>query len=223
MWDFKKNIFMVENDVTNNIYCYSISFTASSFNQDCLGNEVPTTYETLTLTLQDIDGNPVIATENYDFYLSFREKTCLTQETEVEMLYSVISGNSAVSGTYATETYVDCGQGSCELEYQQYISVASTPPGLPSIIECPSTPTLEQGLISSINQTAPDNGCSLVLDSICYIDTVTDGVIASGDIVYDEFNNPIIGGNQYYKISLMSTYVVLISDGGVMNVDTICF
>lgn len=81
---------------------------------------------------------------------------------------------------------------------------------------------LEQGNISSLSESSPVNGCSLVLDSVCYIDTVTNGAITSGDIVYDEFNNPIIGGNQYYKIALMSTYIVLISDGGVMNVDTIC-
>ena len=85
-------------------------------------------------------------------------------------------------------------------------------------------PTLESGSISSINQAAPDNGCILTLDSVCYIDTVTNGVITTGDIVYNDVSgtNPIIGGNRYYRISLVSTYVVLISDGGVMNVFNIC-
>ena len=85
-------------------------------------------------------------------------------------------------------------------------------------------PTLETGSISSINQTAPDNGCTLILDTVCYIDTITNGVIATGDIVYTDVDGllPVIGGNQYYRISLMSTYVVLISDVGVMNVFNIC-
>lgn len=85
-------------------------------------------------------------------------------------------------------------------------------------------PTLETGSISSINQTAPDNGCTLILDTVCYIDTITNGVITSGDIVYQDIagTNPILGGDTYYRISLMSTYVVLISDGGVMNVFNIC-
>lgn len=89
-------------------------------------------------------------------------------------------------------------------------------------ISIPST--LETGSISSINQTAPDNGCVLILDTVCYIDTVTNGVITTGDIVYTDVDGlfPVIGGNQYYRISLMSTYVVLISDGGVMNVFNIC-
>jgi hypothetical protein len=83
---------------------------------------------------------------------------------------------------------------------------------------------LEEGSISSTNQTAPDNACALLLDSVCYIDTVTNGAITSGDIVYNDIggSNPIIGGNQYYKISLINVYTVLISDGGVMNVVSIC-
>lgn len=85
-------------------------------------------------------------------------------------------------------------------------------------------PTLEQGSISSTNQAAPDNGCALVLDSICYINTFTNGSITSGDIVYHDVNgtNPIIGNNQYYKISLVDVYVVLIDAGGMMNVVSIC-
>lgn len=87
-----------------------------------------------------------------------------------------------------------------------------------------STVVLEEGSISSTSQTVPDNGCAMVLDSICYINTATDGAITSGDIVYNDINgtNPIIGANRYYKIQLINRYVVLISDAGVINIDSVC-
>ena len=89
-----------------------------------------------------------------------------------------------------------------------------------------STPTviLETGTISSTSQPVPDNGCVMFLDSICYIDTANEGMITSGDTVYHDESgtNPIIGGNQYYKISLINKYVILVSDLGVINVDSIC-
>lgn len=90
--------------------------------------------------------------------------------------------------------------------------------------EMTPTPTLEQGSISSTNQAAPDNGCALVLDSICYIDTFTNGVIANGDYVYNDMSgtNPIIGNNQYYRISLINTYTVLIDAGGGITEVSIC-
>lgn len=89
-----------------------------------------------------------------------------------------------------------------------------------------STPTvvLESGSISSTSQPNGDNGCAMVIDSICYIDTSTNGRITSGDTVYHDESgtNPIIGGNQYYKISLIDNYVILVSDLGVINVYSIC-
>jgi hypothetical protein len=83
---------------------------------------------------------------------------------------------------------------------------------------------LEQATISSVSQATATNGCVLVVDSICYVNTSTNGQIATGDIVYNDAagTNPIIGNNQYYKITLVNGYVVLINDLGEMFVDTIC-
>lgn len=87
-----------------------------------------------------------------------------------------------------------------------------------------ATMGLEMGSISSTSQALSAGACDLILDSVCYISTSINGVITSGDIVYQDIagTNPILGGDTYYRISLMSTYVVLISDGGVMNVFNIC-
>jgi len=85
-------------------------------------------------------------------------------------------------------------------------------------------PTLESGSISSTSQVDFPGGCDLILDTPCWIDTLTNGVVTSGDTVYSDAGgiNPILGGNQYYKISLVSSYIVLIDNLGVISVSSIC-
>lgn len=171
MWSFKINIFQVENivEVTSDIHCYSLSFSASSFNNECLGNPITTTIETLVITLKDINGNPIIATENYTFGVLFNEKTCLYPESQVTRQYTVVSGNSSVSGTYSTNTSVDCGQGNCEPEYTQYLSIDSVPTQLPNIVNCagpvclawttapPNSPPATEGDRTTINYVDCNN------------------------------------------------------------------
>jgi len=83
---------------------------------------------------------------------------------------------------------------------------------------------LESGAISTDSLALPDTGCALTIISNCWIDTFTDGIISSGDKVYHDVDgtNPIVGGNLYYKISLVNSYVVLIENDGTMSVHTIC-
>lgn len=85
---------------------------------------------------------------------------------------------------------------------------------------------LEQGNRSSINQAAPNNGCNLTVDTICYLETSVNGVVTNGDYIYNDINglSPIIGNNQFYKVELLSAfYVVQVNDGGQMTDVTVCF
>lgn len=86
------------------------------------------------------------------------------------------------------------------------------------------SPILESGAYSSVSEPLPDNGCALTIDTNCWIDTLTNGIITSGDIAYTDVDGtiPIIGGNQYYKMSLVNSYVVLIQNDGTVSVHTIC-
>lgn len=85
---------------------------------------------------------------------------------------------------------------------------------------------LEQGGISSSSFSADaENSCSvLVIDNVCWFDTSVNGKITSGDIVYSDSlgTNPFMGGNQYYKVLLGKSYIVLINDIGVLSISTIC-
>lgn len=87
-----------------------------------------------------------------------------------------------------------------------------------------ASPTLESGSISSISQVLPDGSCDLILNSICYINTAVNGVITSGDTVYQDISgtNPILGENRYYKILLVNSYIALINDLGVISVHQVC-
>jgi hypothetical protein len=83
---------------------------------------------------------------------------------------------------------------------------------------------LESGSISSISRATSGIVCSELLDTICYFDTSINGAINSGDIAYtNELGTiPVVGGNQYYKVSLINIHSVLISDTGVITLDTLC-
>jgi len=92
------------------------------------------------------------------------------------------------------------------------------------INDVPVSPILESGAYSSVSEPLPDNSCALIIDTNCWIDTITNGIITSGDIAYTDVDGtiPIIGGNQYYKMSLVNSYVVLIQNDGTISVHTIC-
>jgi hypothetical protein len=90
-------------------------------------------------------------------------------------------------------------------------------------------PALEAGGISSTSLTDPSTGCSLTIDSICYFDTAVEGIITSGDIVYNDIDgtSPINGGGLYYSVTINTIsgfyqYVVLINSVGVMTVNSTC-
>lgn len=85
-------------------------------------------------------------------------------------------------------------------------------------------PVLESGAYSSMSQPLPDTGCALTINTNCWIDTATNGMISTGDTAYTDVGGttPIVGGSQYFKMSLVSSYVVLIDDFGVVSVHTIC-
>lgn len=88
-----------------------------------------------------------------------------------------------------------------------------------------STAVLEQGGISSASSADSANLCNVLLvDSICWFDTAVNGTISSGDIVYNDASgtNPVMGANQYYKVLLGSSRIVLINNAGVMTISTTC-
>jgi hypothetical protein len=98
---------------------------------------------------------------------------------------------------------------------------------------CPTTTTttttiapssLESGAYSSISEALPMNVCLLTIDTNCWINTSSPGVITTGDIVYSDVDGlfPIVGGNQFYKMSLVSDYTVSIDNVGTITVNTIC-
>lgn len=83
---------------------------------------------------------------------------------------------------------------------------------------------LEMGSISSTSQILPTDACNLIIDSVCYISTSINGVITSGDIVYQDVSgtNPILGGDTYYKIYLVDSYIAQVDNLGVITINSTC-
>lgn len=88
----------------------------------------------------------------------------------------------------------------------------------------PEPTLLELATISSASLETPDIGCTLTPDATCWVDTASPGIITSGDTVYvDEMGTTVFEGNNfYYKITLVSNYVVQVDNLGVMSVAVIC-
>lgn len=85
---------------------------------------------------------------------------------------------------------------------------------------------LEQGGISSTSSSIAESTCdTLTVDSICWFNTYIDGVISTGDFVYNDVDgtNPIMGGDQYYKVLLSGlSYIALISNTGSITINNNC-
>ena len=83
---------------------------------------------------------------------------------------------------------------------------------------------LQEGSISSTFQATNQDVCSLFVDTPCYIETVTTGLVVNGDKVFSDAQGivPIAGQGRYYKLILIDIYNVSIDDNGVITVDSIC-
>jgi len=84
--------------------------------------------------------------------------------------------------------------------------------------------TAEVG-ISTLFVTDPNDSCTLVVDSLVWVDLQNSSMLTSGDVVY---NNSILtilfnGGGNYYKMSYLGIeYGVQISATGVLGVYNLC-
>lgn len=87
-----------------------------------------------------------------------------------------------------------------------------------------SIPTLEMATYSSSFEVSPTTVCSLIADTDCWVNTSISGAITTGDTVYTDIagTTPLLGGNNFYKITLINIYIVQIDDSGIVSVDSIC-
>ena len=102
---------------------------------------------------------------------------------------------SSTSSTTTTTTTCDCSLNGLTATY-------ITPPTT-TTSTTPSSGTIDPGAISS-NTSPVIIDCSLVLDSICYIQHQAINTVSVGDRIYNNSSgtNPFTGNGQYYKIQL---------------------
>ncbi len=170
----------------------------------------------ITLTTAGADSGPFDLYSNLDGYVS-------AFATGISKSALLAGYSSAVVPDFTTTIRVK-SNGDCV----NYIDIVLT--GLTTTTTTTTAaPVLEAGGISSASLADPSTGCSLTIDSICYFDTAVDGIITSGDIVYNDIDGltPINGGNLYYSVTINTIsgfyqYVVLINSVGVMTVHSTC-
>jgi len=124
---------------TNNsavISCYTVdSVTLAPFNEDCLGQQTTTQSEQFTVTLRNSSGDPVVATQNYQFTLQFNVNSCSGSYVD-NLPVTINSGTSSTNFTNYTSRASDCGQGSCTEETSVYTGQSSPPSQLSGITTC---------------------------------------------------------------------------------------
>ena len=102
---------------------------------------------------------------------------------------------SSTSSTTTTTTTCDCSLNGLTATYITPVTTTTS--------TTPNTGTIDPGAISSnTNPTTID--CSLLLDSICYIQHQAVGNISVGDRIFNNVSgtNPFVGSSRYYKIQL---------------------
>jgi hypothetical protein len=109
------------------ISCYGLTqVTNASFNESCLGTPYTTQSETITITLRNSAGNPVVAAEPYTFYIALDVNQCNSAPFTDSYPMTIASGQSSVSYMNYTSRASDCGQGSC-MEESYFTGAVTTP------------------------------------------------------------------------------------------------
>jgi hypothetical protein len=78
------------------ISCYGLTqVTNASFNESCLGTPYTTQSETITITLRNSAGNPVVAAEPYTFYIALDVNQCNSAPFTDSYPMTIASGQSS--------------------------------------------------------------------------------------------------------------------------------
>jgi hypothetical protein len=101
----------------------------------CLG-PYTTQSETITITLRNSAGNPVVAAEPYTFYIALDVNQCNSAPFTDSYPMTIASGQSSVSYMNYTSRASDCGQGSCMEETSYFTGAVTTPTQLPGLTVC---------------------------------------------------------------------------------------
>lgn len=176
----------------------------------------------ITLTTAGVDSGPFDLYSDLDGYIS-------AFETGVSKA-SLLAGYSSALVPDGTTNIRIKSTGVCVNFIDIVLTTTTTSTSTTTSSSTTTTTTtiapslLESGAYSSSSEVLPENACLLTLDTNCWIDTSSTGVITTGDIVYSDVEGlfPIVGGNQFYKMSLVSSYSVSIDNFGVIAVNTIC-
>lgn len=127
---------------------------------------------------------------------------------------------SSTSSTTTTTTTCDCSLNGLTATYIVPVTTTTS--------TTPSSGTIDPGAISS-NTSPITSDCSLLLDSICYIQHAAINNISVGDRIFNDSlgNNPFVGNGQYYKIQLntnASRYSARVdSNGYILSNIALCF
>lgn len=163
--------------------CIDVSYNSVSGTTSCLGNPTPYTTEFIIFTLKDANGNPINATTPINIGINIISRPCYNVFENVVGL-TIPIGQSSVQYSY-TNQYVDCGQGECVFESEEYLGIESISGGY----------TLCEQNTTTTTTVAPTTA------------RLDYQVTLAGGISYGTFNISVNGTNVYNTNATDSGYI----------------
>jgi hypothetical protein len=177
------------------LFCFEVQdILLNNIPVTCLGLPQTNVSKKLVVSLKDINGNPVLATEDMAFIADFSEQSCYDPIISTQQTITVLAGTSSAEYGYLEINWSDCGQGDCIGNFIVYEGTTTPPAAYSTLPNCSvSTTTTTTTLQFNANLTLSPSAsaaCSLTLNTIIY----TQGISIYSD---PTFTNPIDTGSSW--------------------------
>jgi hypothetical protein len=163
------------------LFCFEVQdILLNNIPVTCLGLPQTNVSKKLVVSLKDINGNPVLATEDMAFIADFSEQSCYDPIINTQQTITVLAGTSSAEYGYLEINWSDCGQGDCIGNFIVYEGTTTPPAAYSTLPNCGGSTT------TTTTTSAPTTTTTTTVPTTT---TTTTAVQGSGTISISNLNS----------------------------------